>query len=186
MKLVINYDFFKAVRNVNESLTPMKIVRNEYKYAIYTSLWVPTSCLLGNNVAETIKPMLVVHGIYMVMDLMRLSLYKKLYGEEKYKFEASEKLKRLPAQLDSINIKTNYEMLLNSELYERRFKIESNENGIIPVKEEKFIYVPSYGFDGKEKETSIMQEHNIGSNIYILSVAEPEKRYRRVLVNNNA
>ena len=32
MKLVINYDFFNAVRNVNEPLTPMKIVRNDEKY----------------------------------------------------------------------------------------------------------------------------------------------------------
>ncbi len=27
MKLVINYDFFNAIRDVNEPLTPMKIVR---------------------------------------------------------------------------------------------------------------------------------------------------------------
>ena len=87
---------------------------------------------------------------------------------------------------DNINVKTNYEMLLKSELYEQKYKIELNDDILLSIKEEKYIYVPSYGFDGQEKETSILQEHNLGTQSYMLSVGEPEKQYRRVLVNNHA
>ena len=87
--------------------------------------------------------------------------------------------------MDTINVKTNYDMLLESELYEKKYKVEKTDS-LFAIKEEKYIYVPSYGFDGKEKDTSILQEHDIGSGIYALSVGEPEKQYRRVLVNNQA
>ena len=186
MKLVINYDFFNAVRNVNEPLTPLKIVRNEGKYAIFTSLWLPYSFISGNTTGYTLECLAFWYAVYTGVDLATIAAYKKAVGEDKYTFFAKKNLKSLPGLLDSINVKTDYDMLLNSELYEKRYKFESNDTGLIPIKEEKYIYVPSYGFDGKKKETSILQEHNIGSSNYLLSVEEPEKRYRRVLVNNRA
>ena len=186
MKLLINYDFFNAIRNVNEPLTPMKIVRNEIKYALITPLWIADGCIGDPKYA--LSNLLLWYGIYMAIDLSYQSIYKKKIsdGLDSYAYEASTKLKKLSAMLDDINVKTNYEMLLKSELYERKLKVESSDEKLLSLKEEKYIYVPSYGFDGQEKETSILQEHDIGSRTYMLSVGEPAKQYRRVLVNNHA
>ena len=38
----------------------------------------------------------------------------------------------------------------------------------------------------RKKEISILQEHDIGSKNYMLSVGEPKKQYKRVLANNHA
>ncbi len=184
MKLLINYDFFNAIRNVNEPLTPMKIVRNEIKYSIVTPLWL-ADCYFDDP-KYALSHLLLWYGIYMAFDLSCQSIYKKKIsgGLDSYAYESSTKLKKLSVMLGDINVKTDYNMLLKSELYEKKYKIESKDNNLLALKEEKYIYVPSYGFDGQEKETSILQEHNIASRSYLLSVGEPEKKYKRVLVNN--
>ncbi len=184
MKLIINYDFFNAIRSVNEPTTPLKIIRNEPKYYMVPSFLIPIAYIAGVPSEDFVRSMISLYGFYLGVDLIFGQVYKNYLGEDKYSLRANRNLIKLPGLLSNINVKTNYDMLLKSELYERRFKIESNDTGIIPIKEEKYIYVPSYGFDGQEKETSILQEHNIGSSSYVLSVEEPEKRYRRVLVNN--
>ena len=74
MKLLINYDFFNAIRNVNEPLTPMKIVRNEIKYALITPLWI-ADAFIGNH--NALNELLLWYGIYMAIDLSYQSIYKK-------------------------------------------------------------------------------------------------------------
>ena len=68
-------------------------------------------------------------------------------------FRITRKEKTLPGKLDALNVKTNYEMLLSSEMYKRQYKLVKTDGGLYTVKEEKYIMVPSYGFDGQEKET---------------------------------
>ena len=186
MKLLINYDFFDAIRNVNEPVTPLKIVRNEGKYAALTFLWGSSALIPGYNIELALKNLAVWYGVYMGIDLVTSYIYTKVVDQDKYAYNSSEQLRRLPRLLGALNVYTDYCMLLNSELYEKRYKFESSKEGLLPIKEEKYIYVPSHDWDGKEKETSILQEHYIGSGNYHLSVGEPERQYRRVLVNNHA
>ena len=186
MKIVINYDFFKAINDVNHPLTPLKVIKNEPKYPIVTAILAVGNYAAGSSFTYTLERILFWYSIYLINDFVFMARYQHNFGVDKYVLEASRNLQKLPDLLDAINVKTNYNMLLKSELYERRFKLESNDSDFCPIKEEKYIYVPSFGFDGREKETSILQEHNIGSREYHLSVEEPEKRYRRVLINNNA
>lgn len=188
MKLVINYDFFNAVRNVNEPLTPMKIVRNhKIKYSMLTPAWLILGSLEGYGQEYLIQKLVFLYGFYMATDCMfDILTKKKLDNIDIYAYRASLELKKLPNMLGDINVKTTYDMLLRSELYKKQYKIERSKDKSIALTEKKYIYVPSYGFDGQEKETSILQEHDIGSVIYTLSVGEPEKQYRRVLVNNQA
>ena len=175
MKLLINYDFFDAIRNVNEPLTPLKIVRNEKKYAIITFLWLVDGYF--DDPIYAFRRLLLWYGIYMSMDLFyQFSCNEETSSDlDMYAYEASTKLKKLPVMLGDINVKTNYEMLLKSELYQRKLKVESSNDKLLSLKEEKYIYVPSYGFDGQEKETSILQEHNVGSKTYMLSVKKLQK-----------
>lgn len=187
MKLVINYDFFNAIKNVNEPTGPLKLIRNnKYRYMIYAPIWYAQDVLLGRNFNENIAIVLMCYGLAISCELGILYSSKKINSNnmDKYAYESSNKLKRLSSQLKDINVKTDYDMLLKSELYDKKYKIEFNEDKIPFLKEEKYILMPSYGFDGQQKETSIMQEHNIGSSNYILSVGEPEKQYKKVLVKS--
>ncbi len=188
MKLLINYDFFDAVRNVNEPLTPMKIIRNNrFQYAVYCPIWFSLGYFCWKyDIMTNIQHVLVLTGIVTSADIFSDYVMKKKFNVDIYADEASNKLKKLSTMLADINVKTTYDMLLQSELYEHKYKVEKNEDKLPSLKEEKYIYVPSYGFDGEEKETSVLQEHNIGSRTYMLSVGEPEKQYKRVLVNNHA
>ncbi len=101
-------------------------------------------------------------------------------------FVSEQNLLELVGQLTEINVKTNYDMLLKSELYEKEYKFEHNEKTLLALTEKKYIYVPTYGFDGKEQTTSILQEHDIGTRDYTLSVGEPDKQYRLVLAKNHS
>lgn len=187
MKLVINYDFFNAIRDVNEPLTPMKIVRNNRKYKFLAPVTLGIGYLGGMSPESIARYLILWYGIYITTDLALDNAIKRLNNNvDSYALTASTRLKNLSLKLDDINVKTNYDMLLKSELYEKNHKLELSNDIIPTLTEQKYIYVPSYGFDGQEKETSILQEHDIGSSVYTLSVGEPEKQYRRVLVNNHA
>ena len=185
MKIVINFDFFNAIRNVKDPL-PLKIVRNETKYEYAPLIIMSLDGIFNVSLTSFPTQLLFCYSIYVTSDLIINGICKKNFDKDFYALNAMEKLRMLPVLLNTINVETDYNMLLSSKLYERHYKIEKCEDSILPIKEEKYIYVPSYGFDGEEKQTSILQEHSIGSKRYILSVEEPKKRYRRVLVNNNA
>ena len=102
-----------------------------------------------------------------------------------YAKNSSLKLKELAIMLGTINVNTNYDMLLESELYYKKSSIDYSNDNLPVLKSEKYIYVPSYGFDGSEKTTSILQEHIIGTKEYTLSVEEPDREYRRVLAKSH-
>ena len=186
MKLIINYDFFNEINNVNNPLTPLKIIRNNsFRYCYLVSVWSIINIFEKASLEHDLQRLLLWGSMYLAFDYtVNFSFFKKFDNMDIYAYRANMKLRKLPSLLNDINVKTDYDMLLQSELYEKNYKIEKNDNKSFSLTERKYIYVPSYGYNGEENETSILQEHDIGSNIYTLSVEEPEKRYRRVLVNN--
>lgn len=194
MKLVINYDFFNAIRNVNEPYTPLKIVRNRKRYFItYGALVTALDFATKTKPAQTILSLAFMYGSFItadyIVELIANSIIKNKYGEDNKDIYAGLSkiyLSDLVDQLTEINVKTNYDMLLKSELYEKEYKFEHNEKTLLALTEKKYIYVPTYGFDGKEQTTSILQEHDIGTRDYTLSVGEPDKQYRLVRAKNHA
>ena len=100
--------------------------------------------------------------------------------------KSADELKRLVPKLKELNVSTNYDLLLKSELYEKKYKIEFNESKIPSLMQEKYILVPSYSFSGEVLDTSIKQEHEVGTKRYVLSIGEPEKRYKMAFSNANA
>ena len=192
MKLLINYDFFNAVRNVNEKTNPLKVIRNEKnRYAFVFPFYLSTVLIIGQNqkmdLNDIMIPILRGYGTLLSLDfifeLMAQSLSPSkldLYGEK-----ASKRLKELAILLETINVSTNYDMLVASELYYKKTSIEPSEGTFPILKSEKYIYVPSYGFDGEEKTTSILQEHVVGTKEYVLSQDEPDKEFRRVLAKSH-
>ncbi len=192
MKLLINYDFFNAVRNVNEKTNPLKVIRNEKnRYVFVFPFYLSTVLIIGQNqkldLNDIMIPILRGYGTLLSLDFIFELMAQKLspskldlYGEK-----ASQRLKELAKLLKDINVNTNYDKLLASELYYKTCNIEYNEGKLPDIVSKKYIYVPSYGFDGEEKTTSILQEHIIGTKEYILSQDEPDREYRRVLAKSH-
>ena len=69
---------------------------------------------------------------------------------------------------------TDIDLLLQSELYHKKHKIEFSEKKVPILMEEKFIYVPTYKYDGEVDVTSVQQEHEVGSREYVLSLGSPK------------
>lgn len=180
MKLVINYDFFNAVRNVNEPYGPLKVIRNEKnKYMMRLPIWSLLNYTVFQNMQDTIGALMVQYMLVMGSDL----LVDKVLGIDSYATKSMNDLKKLVVKLNDINVKTDCELLCQSELYERNYKFSFNESKIPFLMEEKYILVPSYSYSGEIIDTSILQEHEIGTNEYMLSVGEPQKKYKLVMAN---
>jgi len=83
-----------------------------------------------------------------------------------------EDLTKLSYQLKQINVNTSRDLLLDSKEYDRRYPKKFPY-----IVQEKYIMVPTYN-NGEITETSILQEHVIGTDKYILSIGTPTKVYK--------
>ena len=110
MKLVINYDFFNAIRNVKDPL-PLKLVRNDSKYIYGPVILVACDYMIGNDPITFPLRLLSLYSIYAAADLITTRIYKKEFNLDKYALDAQEKLRLLPDLLNTINVETNYNML---------------------------------------------------------------------------
>ncbi len=178
MKLIINYDFFEAIRDVLEPYGTLKIVRNNKDtYMIRLPLFGVVDLACFQNV-----PVAMAALIFQYMLVLSGAVYiDKKSGIDMYATISAKKVKQLVGELEEINVKTEYEMLLQANLYDKRYRLDFNHEKMPIIKEDKYIYVPSYHYDGSIKDTSILQEHMLGSDSYVLSVGEPVKKYQRVL-----
>lgn len=171
MKLVINYDFFNAILDVNQDFIPMKIIRNNKKsLAIYDTLVFAFDYFIIRNIPASA----------MLTMIQNISFYGVMYcvnyhdGIDVYKEKGIKRLKELVIKLNEQYINTDYNLLLKSELISKDYKISLN--GKIPsIFETKYLLVPTYDFNNNIKNTSIMQEHEVGSNEYILSLGSKQK-----------
>ena len=182
MKLVINYDFFNAIKDVNEGFTPMKIVRNNKKVLVTYSfpIWFILDYSVFRNLSTTLKVVLLQFiAFYMGGEY----IIKLLLGKDIYEEKSRERLKILVSKLKDLNVDTDYKLLIESELQEKKYKIHLNESKIPEIIENKYILVPTYNFNGNIKHTSINQEHIVGTNEYILSIGTPKKELKLVYSN---
>ena len=180
MKLVINYDFFNAIKDVKEPYGVLKVVRNNSgKYIRRLPIWGTLNYIVFQNMYDTLGALMCQYMLIFGSDL----LVDKAIGIDTYATKAMNRLKKLVGELDNINVKTSYDLLLDSELYEKNYRIEFNDSKIPFLLEEKYILVPSYSYSGEVRDTSILQEHEVGTENYVLSVQEPVKKYKLVLSN---
>ena len=182
MKLVINYDFIDKIKDVNENYGVMKIVRNRKRYLVFhlTPLCIVVDLPIYLMGKESALIVFVSQAIsYFMIEYMA---YKQV--GDFYKEEAINKIKQLVTLLKDINVDTSYDLLLKSEVYEKKYKIHLNEDKIPEIIESKYILVPTYDFNGKIRDTSILEEHVVGSNNYILSLRSPEKKLKLIYANS--
>ena len=177
MRLVINFDFFNEIRNVNEPLGISKVIRNEKRLCVINiPLYFGFDYLVYAGQMNKILPVI---GAQCMIALGAELTLQKVRGDE-YSTNGKKRLLTLARNLNVLNVDTTYDMLLQSELYEERYKISFNENKIPFLMQEKYVLVPTNGFNGKVTDTSILQEHEIGSREYILSLGKPSKSKKLV------
>ena len=175
MKLVINYDFFNAVLDVNEGFTPMKIVRNNKKGIV---LGVPSFFTMNYVLIRSLPDSIKILGLQTLSFFALNYVYKFYYGYDPYKEASIDRLRKLSYKLNDIFVNTDYDLLLKSEIIKKEHKIHLNEDKIPDLLENKYVLVPTYDFNGNIKNTSILQEHIVGSNEYVLSVGSPKKELK--------
>ena len=174
MNIMINYDFFNAIKDVNSILTPTKIVRNNIGKWLKFNIPVITSLeyvIVKEDILKYLPSAIAIH--FFIVFQMELAQYK-LLGDI-YKERADIRLKVLVSQFENLNLETSYELIKESKCYHKIKNFKLNDKKIPQLIESKYILVPNYDYKGDIVETSVLQEHVIGSNNYILSIGEPEK-----------
>ena len=175
MKIVINYDLFDAILNSREKMGTFKIIRNNKdRLGMYIPFWLAMNLYINKSVEEAFSILLVQVGIYVGMDMIASAAI----GKDIYKDKSERKLKELIPQLQDLNISTDLGLLSQSELYEKKRRIELNEKKLPQIVQEKYILVKEHGFNGNIKETSIKQEHILGTDDYVISLGSPKKAYK--------
>lgn len=183
MKIMINYDFFNAVRNVREPFTPFKIIRNEKKK--WMKMELPFFTTLELICFHDLHHLPVTVSIFTGTNIVGGLALNAMSGIDYYKELASIHLRNLVVEFQNLNLSTDYELLLQSDLYQKQYKIE--RTGKFPqLVENKYINVPTYTYNNDVKDTSILQEHVVGTKEYALSLGSPKKAfsYRPVSVQS--
>ena len=179
MNLIINYDFFNAICDVNSGFTISKVFRNnkrdylKYNIPIMTILEI---LIYKRDFIRHLPADLMLHfGIVLSMELIKY----KILGDN-YKEISQERLRELVILLEKIDVKTNYDLLKKSVIDCKIHNLVFNDNKIPSLVESKYILVPSFNSKNEICDTPIMQEHVIGSKVYTLRIAKPKKGFKLV------
>jgi len=173
MKLKINYDLMTKVVEANNGFS---LKRAAKKVMLYTYI----SSALGMIDNIVLQKPIEEYVVEVISYVAWHSVFTTLFGmgiSKLVKIISLDDLRRLSAELKNLNVNTSQEQLLQSYKYKTEYKLNTDE-GIIPkVEQKKYIMVPVYE-NGEEKEVSLLQEHTIGSNEYVLSIGTPKKVYK--------
>lgn len=181
MKLVINYDLMEKIQQAKEEFGISVVLKKNLKkvsgwFGVYTTINLATGQPIDKAIANAAITASMVLLMFSTTDLVK---YRILGDFDRRK--AINDLARLSRQLGQVNISTSVDLLLESEESSREYKIEINDRKIPCILQEKYILVPTYSND-QIKETSILQEHIIGSKQYVLSIGSPTKVFKPVFV----
>jgi hypothetical protein len=179
MKLVINYDLITRIQDAKDNLGISTALQKNLKkvspwFGVYTLINVSTGQPLHRSIASAGVSATMLFTVWTAMDITK----NKMIGNID-KIRALNDLRRLSIKLNDLKVKTSAELILESEEYARKYKVKVNEQKLPYILQEKYIMVPTYD-NGDIKETSILQEHIIGSKVYVLSLGSPTKAFKPV------
>ena len=181
MKLAINYDLMDRICDAREPYNTLKIVRNHKNEWIRQRIpiLILLNIFLKPSVLATVFVVVTQNGI----DILSGTMVHKINNEDYYALRAEEDLKKLVLQLQSSFVDTDYDLLLKSEESLRKYKIKINEKKFPCLLEEKYILVPTKTQTDDVIETSLLQEHIVGSKQWTLSLGSPTKQKKLVPVH---
>lgn len=185
MKIQINYDLMEKISLYNNGFSVRKVLSKSFTWGLF---WFGVH-IIENIVQKdhTIKwgDNITTFALFIPMfsmvdfSLSRIPLFKESTIEDAY-----EDLKKTSTALQLIGVKTNPTLLKDSETLKHGFKIIKNNKNIPVIQEYKYIEVPTRSDYGYESTDILLQEHNMFSKNYDLSVGDYEKEKEYKLVKN--
>ena len=179
VNIIINYDFWEHILDVQEGITTFKIVRNNkrkwarWHFPIYTLV----DALILESLDKTILCLVMQFGGLTAVEYMA----QRYYDDDLYAKIAKKDLTFLAQKLNDNHIKTSYPLLLDSKYYDKEWQIHINENKLPEWIEKKYILVPTYAGDGDIHSVSMVQNHVVGSDSYVLTLGSPKKSVKPIL-----
>lgn len=164
MKLVINYDLMNEIVRANRGFDVKKFSKKMGTFMGFVGV---TSLTIANPL------FFAWNAIYGTL----------LYGGTELIFKnitkqnADMKLNILASSLKKINIYTDIELIKKAYLYKTQFKVIHDDKAYL--QQNKFIMLPTNGSLNAD-EVSLLQEHIVGSNEYILSIGSPKKTFKKI------
>ena len=178
MKIIINYDLVNEIYNASDIPVGFKLIKNQkvvfiglYTISIYRNLDLNNLTFLLSMTSDI---------FFINLFPLALSLTSKITNNDFIKDFSSERLDSLVAKLQSLQVDTTFDLLLESKVYKKVTNLKINENKIPYLLESKYILVPTLDSLGNTTNISILQEHIIGSKKYVLSVSSPSKEKKLV------
>ncbi len=178
MKIYINYDMIDYVKNTNTPLGPFKVARDIKKGWLKRDL--PIMSCLGLITLRDIKGVVALLAMQFTCSVFIQLSIQKSKGVDAINNKSEFYLKKLVPKLQDINIETDYELLKKATLDSKKYTVRLNENKLPEIVQSKYIVVPSYGYNGQIKDSSILQEHVLGSSKYELSSGTPKRKVKRM------
>lgn len=183
MKLIINYDLIKKVNTANGIIDYKRIISKSFRLS--TIGWLAGISFVGITYGYKDADLLSMLESYLTCNLgiMAMSSILERFQKRTKAEDALEELEELALQMQTLGLDTSAELLKDATLIETKHEITFNH--LKPtIKEKKYILIHNYNYQKDIIETSLLQEHNLGSKDYILSIGSKEKKLKKVLVNN--
>ncbi len=159
MKISINYDLLGKIK---EAKVGFSLQRYTQKIIIGSSITIAIVNLLAKSNIQLILSCVTANAfVTSVVDGLNLLKTSELAFDELED--------KVLVQLKDMDINTDLDLLLDSYIYKKEYKLEFNKNYIPHVTQNKYIMVPTYDNNGGKWEKSLVQEHIIGSHQYTLS-----------------
>jgi len=166
MKIEINYDLFSKIAEANSGFSLNKTV----KHTLFrTSLSSIAGFAISSSLEETMSWILYCFTIHTIMIGIENMAKSKVN-----RASAINELKSLSKTLKNIGVNTNYELLLKSHNYKTSYVFDFNQHSNSKLVQKKYIILPICD-KNKEKEISLVQEHVVGTNKFVLSCGLPKK-----------
>jgi hypothetical protein len=175
MKLSIKFDMLRRIEEAKGQFKLQNTMLDNVEYGVKLfTVYVVLNTIFGRTIDYTLSHSAMWTG---VVYSFKAGLSHILNSTINSQFIAFSEIFQLSLELNKINVSTDVELMADAEEYHREYKIVFNE-GIIPkILQNKYILVPTYA-EGEIKETSVLQEHIIGSKKYFLSKGSPAKQYK--------
>lgn len=172
MKIKVNYDLFEKLEELE---TGFCLKREIYKFLeimpFLFPIWISLD-LFSKGETDILENLLLIPETCMIRTLFAFIgsiALKRIIKESAY-----EKLSQLSTYMQSLEISTSPELLKDSKVYEKEYKLELNDKKLPVLKQKKYIMIKTRN----DEEVSILQEHNIGSREWKISQDEPTKVYK--------
>jgi len=171
MKIVINYDLLDKIRESKTGFSFNKIKNKTLFFsAINMAIETPRNITENANLENYILDLVIFLFIH-----FNVQIAPHCFTTEISKKIAKQYLTILSDQLQDMFVKTDAVLLQDAHRYKTKYELDYENSKLPNILEKKYIMIPVHN-DWDCNERSLVQEHIIGSNEYILSYGEPEKK----------